>query len=1798
MEATSGVCAVAVVGLGCILPDAPDVATFWENLKSGRYSISEVAPERWDPGLYFDADPKAPDKTYSKIGGWVRDWTWDPMAWHLPIPPVVGRDIDDAQKWAIACTRAALQDYGYPSRPLEPERTAVILGSALSGEKHYLSSLRIYYPEYAEVIRATPSFRALPADVRTAILDETLAGVHGRFSDITEDTLPGELGNILAGRVANIFNFRGPSFTVDAACASGLAALSAAVAALAGGEVDAVVGGGVDRNMGANLFVKFSKIGALSATGTRPFADGADGFVMGEGAALFLLKRLADAERDGDTVYAVIRGVGGSSDGRGKGITAPNPAGQRIALDRAWRTAGLAPGTVNCLEGHGTSTKVGDVVEMQSLHAIFGEAGLAQGSVALGSVKSNIGHLKAGAGAAGLLKTVLALHHKLLPPSLHFSRPNPDIDFAHSPFRVNTELRDWETENGAIRRAGVSAFGFGGANFHAVVDEYIPGWVDSNRAVSVAVPALPEAPASRVSPVAAPPGHGARMSPPRGALVLGADDESGVIRRLRQVVADADAGRAPAPGPPAAAQLNAIHRVAIDYADAADLAGQARLALRALESGSPSTWRALASQGVFRGQGVAAKVAFLFAGQGSQYVNMLRELQRTEPVVAETFAEADRVMRPLLGAPLTEFIFFDGADADEEEASQRLDQTAVTQPAVLTADVALARLLTAHGLRPDMVMGHSLGEYAALVAAGALTFADALLAVSARGRAVADLRVADPGQMAAVFAPIAAIEHAVAGSGGRASIVNFNSTGQAVIAGPTDAVETTTNALQQEGFSVMPLRVSHAFHTSIVAPAGASLRRALSSLDLRPPSLPVVANVTGDFYSMAPNSGPELLDSLTRHLSSPVQFIKGLHTLYEAGARVFVEVGPKHALQGFVLDVLHDQAGVVALFTNHPKPGDLTSFNRALCGLYAAGLGGDAKPAHSSAPSVPVVQTAPPPADFTAADAVPRRVPVPVLRPLLPVCAKTGVTLGAGSRVVVMSDTGGVADALTARLVARGVTPLAIAGNLDASGLEDRLRGWMAEAPIQGVYWLPALDPEGALSSMDLPAWREALRIRVKLLYTTMQTLYSAVGDAGSFLVSAVRFGGQHGYDAAGAQMPLGGAVTGFTKAFKRERDGALVKAVDVETAAAPDVIAELLIGETMRDPGAVEVGHRAGLRWTVALEERPAADGQSGLVLTGDTVFVVTGAAGGIVSAIVTDLAIASGGTFHLLDLAPEPDPANPDIARFVTDREGLKRDLIERIKAKGERATPVIVERALAGLERQEAVLAALEAVRASGGAAHYHQVDLTDADAVAAVIDGVRSAHGRVDVLIHAAGIEISHLLPDKSPREFGLVFDVKSDGWFNLMRAVGDMPLGATVAFTSVAGRFGNGGQTDYSAANDLLCKLTSNLRTTRPTTRGIAVDWTAWTGIGMATRGSIPKMMELAGIDVLHPEAGVPVVRRELTAGGTRGEVLIAGRLGALLEEGHATGGVDLSALSRGPMIGANVRMCVQGGLTVETTLDPAEQLFLSDHAMEGTPLLPGVMGIEAFAELALLPLPGWSVAAVENMRFEAPFKFYRAEPRTLTLRASYRQEGEDLVADCSLIGIRELRSRPDPMVTRHFTGSVRLRRTPVEAGTSPPPTRHGRAIPADAIYQVLFHGPAYQVLAEEWIAGGEAVGLMARGLPDDHVPASSPFVMSPRSIELCLQTAGIWELATAGRFALPLSVERVVVAPADAKVPAGALMALARARDDNAFDVVVVDEEGATFVRLEGYHSVELPGAGGESALQLLRGAGTASVSS
>ena len=828
-------------------------------------------------------------------------------------------------------------------------------------------------------------------------------------------------------------------------------------------------------------------------------------------------------------------------------------------------------------------------------------------------------------------------------------------------------------------------------------------------------------------------------------------------------------------------------------------------------------------------------------------------------------------------------------------------------------------------------------------------------------------------------------------------------------------------------------------------------------------------------------------------------------------------------------------------------------------------------------------------AALAVADRVPRRVVVPSLRPPIEWCKPTGVSLAPGSRVVVMHDAGGCGRALVERLVQAGVTVLSVQEPPRAGELQAWITSWLGDGPIHGVFWLAALDIEPALEALDLSGFRELNRQRVKNLYTAMRALYESIAARGTFLVSGTRLGGFHGHGADGAAAPLGGAVSGFTKAYKRERPDALVKVVDFATSADPAMVADALIAETLSDLGIVEIGYRDGRRWTLALEERPAADGHPGLPLNRDTVFVVTGAAGGITSAIVADLAAASGGTFYLLDLAPEPASDDQKIALLRADRERLKQALIEETRARGEKPTPVLIDRQILAVERADSALRAIEAVTRAGGRASYRSVNLLDRTAVAAIIDEVRQQHRRIDVLMHAGGIEISRPLSDKEPAEFDLVFDIKADGFFSLLEAADGLPIGATVVFSSIAGRFGNAGQTDYSAANALLCAISRYLRRTRPGTRAVAIDWTAWGGIGMATRGSIPKIMEMAGIEMLPPEVGIPTIRRELTAGGTSDEIVVGGRLGILAQEWDETGGLDvervnqeLSRRDRPWILAGEVKAApLHGGLLADATLDPTAQPFLFDHQIEGTPVLPGVMGTEAFGEIASVLCPGWHVARVEDVQFHLPFKFYRMQPATLHLSAAGRPGDDGSV----LVSLRlDSRVQPKPelpvQIRTHFAGRVRL--TPeAPAGTviafDPP----GEAGPIDraAIYRLYFHGPAYQVLDTVAIDNGLAIGLMAAGLPPDTTPPGADLLLAPRLVELCFQTAGILEVSNKEVLGLPTAYRALTVyrRPGDAEGERLYAIVSHHAAADE-YDAQVVDGRGRVYVELAGYRTVALPG--------------------
>ncbi|QNP69001.1 SDR family oxidoreductase [Streptomyces roseirectus] len=827
---------VAIVGMACMFAGSPDLPSFWANVVAGVDAVTEVPPQRWDPAVHHGTS------TESKWGGFLPRIPFDPLRYGIP-PASLG-SVEPVQLLSLEAARRALDDAGYGDggREFDRSRTSVVFGAEAGSDLSNAATLRAVLPSY---------------------YGEVPEGLEGQLPLLTEDSFPGMLANVISGRIANRLDLGGANYTVDAACASSLAAVDVACKELLSGTSDVVLCGGADLHNGINDYALFSSVHALSPTGrSRAFDSSADGIALGEGVACVVLKRLADAERDGDRVYGVIKGLGSSSDGRSLGLTAPRPEGQRAALERAYRNAGVSPAEVGIVEAHGTGTVVGDRTELAILSEVFTNAGAAAGSCVLGSVKSQIGHTKCAAGLAGLIKTTLALHTGVRPPTLHVESPNSAWTDGESPFAFHTEARPWEVP-AAQRVGGVSAFGFGGTNFHVVLAAHDEG-----------VRGVQEWPAELFLFR----GRDASAARRGAEELLKAAEAPGRPWRLRDLALSA-ARRADASDEPV--------RYAVVAADVDELVRELRT-LREPGASGPAD----------------GKVAFLFPGQGSQRPGMLADLFIAFPELRHLL-ELGRDHAPTMYPPAA----FDEAGRERQKAA--LTDTRVAQPALGIAGLAAYSVLTAAGVRPDMAAGHSYGELVALCAAGVIS-PSALLELSGE-RAAAILAAAgeDPGTMAAVSAGADAVRRALAdGSGGHTTagdgvvVANLNSPEQTVISGPTDAVAEAVGLLRAAGLTARRIPVACAFHSPLVADAGPRFAASLAQHAFHAPEFPVWANRTAAPYDPAPDAARA---ELAAQIGSPVRFAEQIEAMYEAGARVFVEAGPGAVLTRLAGKVLGDR---------------------------------------------------------------------------------------------------------------------------------------------------------------------------------------------------------------------------------------------------------------------------------------------------------------------------------------------------------------------------------------------------------------------------------------------------------------------------------------------------------------------------------------------------------------------------------------------------------------------------------------------------------------------------------------------------------------------------------------------------------------------------------------------------------------------------------------------------------------------------------------------------------------------------
>jgi len=902
MEPDGKPCDIAVIGMSCFYPKARSLSEYWENILNRVDAVTEVPETHWDWRLYYDSDPRAKDKIVSKWGGFMEDIPFDPLQYG--ITPASVKAIEPLQLLLLEAVQHTIKDAGYAQRPFNREKTCAILGIGGGG-----GPLAVSYGFRC----CLPLLNTVPG---VQIPTETILEAGGSaFPEWTEDSFPGILSNVAVGRVANRFNFGGANLAIDAACASSLAAVYSCVRELEMGTSDVAIAMGADTVMTPYAYTAFSKTYALSQRGRcSPFDAAGDGIVLSEGIGAVMLKRLADAERDGDKVYAVIKGVGASSDGREKGLTAPNLAGQMRALRRAYQQANLSPSRVELIEAHGTGTVVGDHTEAQALIEVFNQSGANPQSCAIGSVKSMIGHTKCAAGIGGMIKTALALHHKVLPPTL-VEQPNPRIDFEESPLYLNSEARPWVHGAAHPRYAGVSAFGFGGTNYHIVMEEYTGTYQ------------------GRTPP--------AQRAWPAELLVWRRQSRQQLTADIERLFKILGGG----PRPDLARLAMSVNRsnpddtgfptLAVVASDTDDLRLKLAEGLQWLRS---EAGERTDPRGIYFRQSPKShtgKVAFMFPGQGSQYPNMLAQLGVMFPEVREAFDRATRQLDGKWDRPLARFIYPASTftPAADQSTRETLARTDVAQPALGAAGMGMYRLMESLCVVPDFLAGHSYGEYVALCAAGVLSEDDLFHVSYERGRLINEATAENQGGMVAVDADAETVTEATKGLDD-VWLANLNAPGQTVFSGTEAGISALLKRLAETELRGRRIPVACGFHSPLVAEAARPFARLLAKTKLSAPTRTVFSNSLGTRYPAEPDQiGKVLAD----HMTSPVRFQPELEAMADAGAAIFVELGPQSVLTGLAHQVLENRPHL-AVATDVKGRNGLVQLQHALAQLLVYGV--------------------------------------------------------------------------------------------------------------------------------------------------------------------------------------------------------------------------------------------------------------------------------------------------------------------------------------------------------------------------------------------------------------------------------------------------------------------------------------------------------------------------------------------------------------------------------------------------------------------------------------------------------------------------------------------------------------------------------------------------------------------------------------------------------------------------------------------------------------------------------------------
>jgi enediyne polyketide synthase len=1799
----------AVVGMACRYPDAASPRELWENAIAGRRAFRRLPDERMRLADYWDPDPTAPDRFYARQAAVIEGYEFDRVGYK--IAGSTYRSTDLTHWLALDMAALALADAGFPmGEGLPRERTGVVVGNTLTGEFTRANVMRLRWPYVRHTVGAALADGGWDAGRVDAFLDDLEGRYKSAFPGIDEDTLAGGLSNTIAGRICNYFDLKGGGYTVDGACSSSLLSVATACKALADGDVDVAIAGGVDLSIDPFELVGFAKTGALARDEMRVYDRGSNGFWPGEGCGMVVLMRAGDAAAAGRRVYAEIAGWGISSDGHG-GITRPELAGYRLALSRAYDRAGFDIGTVPLFEGHGTGTAVGDATELRALSAARAEAPAeapAARPAAISSIKGVIGHTKAAAGVAGLIKAVMAVHEQVLPPAIGCVDPHPILTERPATLRVLRAAEPWPP--GEPLRAGVTSMGFGGINTHIVVENTAP-------------PRRPARPGAAGAPAVLDARTAALASSVQDAELLVIDGAA--PDRLRDRIARL-VEFVPALSYAQLGDLAAtLHREAGDRpwraavvaSSPEDAERRLRRLLDAIDAGETSLFDAggRCFLGHARGRG---RIGYLFPGQGSGRGGATGgALRRRFAEVADVYAAYERVAAG------------DGVDGGGGDGGGDGVATAVAQPRIAAGSAAAVRALSALGIEAEVAVGHSLGEISALHWAGAMDAEALVRLAAARGRIMTEHSAA--GTMAGIDAtPVMVTE---LGAGLPIVIAGYNGPNQTVIAGSAEAIGAFGRRADLAGVRWTRLRVSHAFHSPLVAPAAEAFGRWLDGVDFAPIGRRIVSTVTGEALA----ADADIAALLRAQITAPVLFAQAVE-LAAKDIDLYVEVGPGRVLTGLAgavtevpalaLDTDDESlrgllAVVGAAFTLGVQVRREPLFADRLTRPLAVGAPlrffanpcetparrwRDARPAvagpDAGAPAEPGAPGGPgaPGASLELLRRlVAERAELPVSMVtddsrLLDDLHLSSITVGQIVNQVArrmgqpaMRSPTNVATA-TLRQLAEALDTIAetIAAAGTADGTADGTAGRAVEVP-GAAEWVRAFRVD--LDELPLPAPAPAPVPAAR----RGAGPWRAYAPAGHPLAEPLRAALERAHLGPGvlACLPADCAVDDLEPALRAARDAAAderaARFVLVQGAGRGAAgLAKTLRQEAPRlsvtvvhlPPGALRPGSRA-------LASGPLVSGPPASWPAGRAVAAVTAevaATDRFAEAYYDEAGARRVPTLRALPVRPPGRPAGggaplgeADVVLVTGGAKGITAECALAL-AGDTGARLAILGRSAA--DRDAELAAALRRMAEAGVTVRYAPADLTDPAAVLAAVSGVAAELGPVTAVLHGAGRNEPMLLTRLGMEEIRRTFAPKIDGLRAVLAAVDPDRLRLLVTFGSILGRTGLPGEAHYAAANEWLAELTGEFAARHPRCRAMCLEWSVWSGIGMGERLAVAEGLARDGITPITPDQGVRVLRRLVADAGAPHTVVVSGRTGGIDTVRRDAPELPLLRFLEKPLVHYH-----GVELVTEVELNAGTDPYLADHRLDGNLLFPAVMGMEAMAQAGCGATGRTEVPVIEDAEFLRPVVVPPDGTTVIRIAAT--------VTDDDAVDVA-IRSAETDFAAEHFRARLRYPgagRSKASAGPTGtdegpqvpegPPTPVAGDLPpvpldpAGELYgEVLFQGERFHRLRRYH-------RLAARQVDVDvaHAPAGEWFARFLPG-RLLLGDPGMRDALMHGNQVcvpdatlLPAGIDRVH--PAGPVAPAGGLLrcsAVERCQDGDTYvyDIAVRDAAGRPVERWEG----------------------------